>query len=102
MKLEPDKGDNSGRIRAPLAHDISEISLQQDQYLRGDTLGLERALSHAINYHSLDAKLNMPDYKIAELIAPEVQRHLDGKTDVQIIEAMTPEQRAAIGSTNGR
>lgn len=59
---------------------------------------LERAISHAVNYHSLDAKLDMPDWKIAALIAPEVQRHLDGKTDVQIIEVMTPEQRANIGA----
>lgn len=57
---------------------------------------LERAIAHAVNYHSLDAKLNMPDFKIAELLAPEVQRYLDGKTDVQLYEAMTPEQRAAI------
>lgn len=48
---------------------------------------LEQAISHAINYHGLDAKLDMPDWKIAEMLAPEVQKHLDGKTDVQIFEA---------------
>lgn len=57
---------------------------------------LERAIAHAVNYHSLDSRLNMPDFMIAEMIAPEVQRHLEGKTAVQIYEAMTPEQRAAI------
>jgi hypothetical protein len=57
-------------------------------------LHLELAIRHAVNYHSLDTRLNMPDYKISELIAPEVQKYLDGTTDVQIIEAMTPEQRA--------
>lgn len=57
---------------------------------------LEQAIRHAVNYHSLDARLGMADHAIAFLIAPEVQKHLNGETDVQVIEAMTPEQRAAI------
>lgn len=63
-----------------------------------DMTKLERAISRAVNYHGLDARLGMPDFKIAELIAPEVQRHLDGQTDVQVFEAMTPDERAKIGS----
>ena len=59
---------------------------------------LNRAIAHAVNYHSLDAKLNMPDWQIADLIEGEVQKWLDGTTDVQVIEAMTPEERARIGT----
>jgi hypothetical protein len=55
------------------------------------------ALRHAVNYHGLDAKLGMADHKIAELLSGEVVKHLAGKTDVQIIEAMTPEERSRIG-----
>lgn len=55
---------------------------------------LEAAIAHAVNYHSLDAKLNMPDHEIAALITPEVSKHLRGETDVQVIAAMTPEERA--------
>lgn len=58
---------------------------------------LARAIAHAVNYHGLDARLNTPDFKLGELLAPEVGKHLRGETDVQIIDAMTPEQRAAIG-----
>lgn len=58
---------------------------------------LNRALQHALNYHSLDAILNMPDWQIADLIEPEVQKWLDGTTDVQVIGRMTPEERARIG-----
>lgn len=61
---------------------------------------LARAISHAVNFHSLDSKLNMADWKIGELLAPEVQKFLDGKADVQVIAAMTPERRAAIGREN--
>jgi len=60
---------------------------------------LNQAISHAVNYHGLDAKLNMPDWKIADLITPEVQKYLDGKTEVQIVTAMTPEERSQIGVT---
>lgn len=59
---------------------------------------LNKAIQHAVNYHSLDARLGMADWQIADLIELELQRHLDGQTDVQIIEAMTPEERARIGS----
>jgi|ERR1700758_488719 len=58
---------------------------------------LNRAISHAVNYHGLDARLNQPDWRIADLIESEVQKHLDGQTEVQIIERMTPEERARIG-----
>jgi hypothetical protein len=58
---------------------------------------LNRAISHAVNYHGLDARLGMADWKIADLIEGEVQKWLDGKSDVQIIERMTPEERAQIG-----
>lgn len=59
---------------------------------------VNRAIQHALNYHSLDAKLNMPDYEVADLMTPEVMKHLAGETDVQIIERMTPEERAKIGT----
>jgi hypothetical protein len=55
------------------------------------------AVSHALNYHSIDAKLNTPDWQLAELLVPEISKHLRGETDVQIIERMTPEERAQIG-----
>lgn len=58
---------------------------------------LNRAIAHAVNYHSLENKLDMADWQFADLIEPQVQAWLDGKTDVQIIEAMTPEERANIG-----
>lgn len=58
---------------------------------------ITKAIEHAVNYHGLDSKLNMADWQIAELIAPEVSKHLAGQTDVQIIERMTPEERAQIG-----
>jgi hypothetical protein len=47
---------------------------------------LNKAIAHAVNYHSLDAKLNMADWKIADLIESEVQKWLDGMTDVQYCE----------------
>lgn len=62
-----------------------------------DKFDLAMAIAHAVNYHSLDAKLEMSDFKIGELLAPEVQKYLDGVTDAQIIERMSPEDRAAIG-----
>jgi hypothetical protein len=58
---------------------------------------LNRALTHAINYHGLDAKLGAPDWHIAAIIEGEVQKWLDGTTDVQVIARMTPEERARIG-----
>lgn len=57
---------------------------------------LAKAIEHAVNYHSLDAQLDMADYVIGELLAPEVAKWLRGETDVQIYERMTPEERAAI------
>ena len=62
-----------------------------------DLKKLASAIAHAVNYHSLDAQLRIPDYKIGELLAPEVAKHLDDTTDVQVIETMTREQRDAIG-----
>jgi hypothetical protein len=56
---------------------------------------LNRAIAHAVNYNGLDSKLNTPDWVIADLIEPEVQKWLDGTTDVQVIERMTPEELAA-------
>lgn len=61
---------------------------------------LEKAIAHSVNYHSLDAKLGKPDFVIAEMLAPEVQRHLDGKTDAQVLARMTPEERARIGRSH--
>lgn len=58
------------------------------------------AIRHAVNYHGLDAKLNLADWKIADLLTNEVVKHLNGETDVQVIERMTPEQRANIGKAN--
>jgi len=62
-----------------------------------DRTELNRALAHAINYHSIDAKLGMSDWFLADILEPEVQRWLDGTTDVQVIERMTPEERSRIG-----
>ena len=61
-------------------------------------LALRQAISHAINYHGIDAKLNMAEHKIADLLVGEVSKHLRGQTDVQIVECMTPEERAKIGT----
>lgn len=61
-----------------------------------DVLALNKALCHAVNYHGLDAKLKMADWTIADLIVGEVSKHLRGETDVQVIERMTPEERAQI------
>lgn len=61
---------------------------------------LNKAIQHAINYHGLDARLNMADYKVADMITEEVAKHLAGTTDVQKIERMTPEERARIGMEN--
>lgn len=57
---------------------------------------LVAALSHSINYHGIDAKLDTPDYRLAELLVGEVSKHLRGETDVQVYERMTPEERAGI------
>jgi hypothetical protein len=62
--------------------------------------GINKAVQHAVNYHGLDAKLNMADWKIADLLTPEIVKHLEGTTTVQVIERMTPEQRATIGVTS--
>ena len=51
---------------------------------------LNRAIAHAVNYHGLDSKLNTPDWQIADLLENEVQKWLDGTTDVQCVERMTP------------
>lgn len=64
-----------------------------------DVQKLEAAIRHAVNYHGIDARLNMSDRDIAALLTPEVAKHLAGKTDVQIIEAMTPDQRLRIGDS---
>lgn len=61
---------------------------------------LAKAIAHAVNFHSIDSRLNIADWEIGELLAPEVQRHLDGKTDVQLIDGMSLERRAAIGREN--
>lgn len=58
---------------------------------------LNAAIRHAMNYHSLDARLDMADLAIADLITPEVMKHLAGETDMQVIERMSPEDRASIG-----
>ena len=77
-----------GNVRA------GDIAMACEFFLRQD---LNRAIQHAVNYHGLDARLNMPDWQIADLIEGEMQKHLGGQTDVQIIERMTPEERSRIG-----
>ena len=49
---------------------------------------LNRAIAHSVNYHSLDAKLSMSDFAIADLLEPEIQKYIDGETDVQYFESM--------------
>jgi hypothetical protein len=63
---------------------------------------LNRAIAHAINYHGFDARLGMPDWYVADQIEGEVQKWLDGTTDVQVIERMTPEERSRIGMDEAR
>lgn len=58
---------------------------------------MSKAIAHAVNYHSLDARLGLPDWRVADLIVEEVLKHLEGTTDVQVIERMTPEERTHIG-----
>ena len=65
-----------------------------------DSKKLNAAIKHAVNYHSLDAKLGIADWQIADLITSEVHKHYDGVSDVQVIERMTPEQRKNIGKVN--
>lgn len=55
------------------------------------------ALQHSINYNGVDSKANMPDHELTELLMPEICKHIAGTTDVQVIERMTPEERANIG-----
>jgi hypothetical protein len=57
---------------------------------------LNRAIAYAVNYHRLDFRLDMADWEIGALLAPQVQAWLNGETDVQIIAAMTPEEREQI------
>lgn len=45
-----------------------------EKYIRDE---LTRAISHAVNYHGLDARLNMSDDDVANLIVGEVQSHLE-------------------------
>lgn len=59
---------------------------------------LEHAIEHSVNFHGYDAKLEMPDYAVAAKLAPEAFKWLKGETDVQIVEAMTPEERAKISA----
>lgn len=47
---------------------------------------LQKAIAYAVNYHSVDNELNMPDFKIAEMLEPQVQEHLDGRSSVQQFE----------------
>ena len=62
-----------------------------------DAKTFEAALRHSINYNSIDAKAGMADHALAELLMPEICKHLAGSTDVQVFERMTPEERANIG-----
>ncbi len=58
-----------------------------------DKAALNRAISHAVSFHGLDAKLDTPDWVIADLITQQVFAHLAGTTDVQVVERMSPEER---------
>lgn len=58
-----------------------------------DKFSLEKALSHAINFHSLDSRLDAPDWEIADLLVDQVFAHLAGTTDVQVVERMSPQER---------
>ncbi|AGS80996.1 hypothetical protein [Caulobacter phage Cr30] len=57
----------------------------------------KEALTHSLNYHSIDAKCNVPDYELAELLHDEFVKYLLGTTDVQVYEKMSPEERSRIG-----
>lgn len=57
---------------------------------------LERALTHSINYHSLDANCNEADFQLSKMMIDEVWKHLCGETDAQVIERRTPEERRKI------
>lgn len=58
---------------------------------------LAKAIEHAVNFHSIDARLNMADFVIGELLAAETLAWLRGETDVQAYERMSAEDRAYIG-----
>jgi hypothetical protein len=58
---------------------------------------LNRAIAHAVNYHALDSRLGISDWQLANLLEHEIQKWLDGVTDVQIVERMTLEERRKIG-----
>lgn len=57
---------------------------------------LAKAIEHAVNYHSIDAKVGMADFNLAKLLVGEMWKHLRGETDVQVFERMSPEERAAL------
>lgn len=48
---------------------------------------LERALAHAINCESLDAKLNRPDYELAALLLPRILGYPEYK---KAVDALSP------------
>lgn len=58
---------------------------------------IEAALAHAVNYHGVDSGLGQQDTQIAALLVGEVYKHLLGQTDVQVLDRMSPEERAKIG-----
>lgn len=55
---------------------------------------LVAAISHAVNAEGLDARLETADFTLADLLAPRIAAYLRGQTDVQVYEAMTPQERA--------
>ena len=77
------------------AIDAARAELAAAQPITPDRV--EAALRHAVNFHGLDAKLDVADFALAQMLVGEVCRHLAGRTDVQVYEAMTPEERAKIG-----
>ena len=67
--------------------------MNDDALLLAGDLWLKDAICHAVNFHALDAKLNMADHEIAELLVDEVSKHLRGVTDAQIVADMTSGSR---------
>lgn len=49
------------------------------------TQALNAAIRHAVNFHGLDSTVGMEDYKIANFLTPEVVKHLEDRTVVQIL-----------------
>lgn len=100
--FNPDAVDHSKRNlageREALVQGYEEPGKPGEEIIPASLRMLEHAIEHSVNFHSYDAKLDMPDYAVAAKLAPEAFKWLKGETDVQVFENMSPEERAKIGT----